>query len=58
LRRTFFAERYLEACLRGWLVLYFGGSLAQVFLALGIALVAFGAINATAVAKGAWFARG
>ena len=39
----------------GWLVLRWSGNLSQVFLALGVALAAFGLINAGAVAGGAWF---
>jgi Na+-driven multidrug efflux pump len=41
----------------GWLVLRSGGDLTQLFLALGVALAAFGLINAAAVAAGAWFTR-
>ena len=39
----------------GWLALRSGGNLSHVFLALSAALVAFGIINAAAVASGAWF---
>ena len=39
----------------GWLALYLGGGVSGVFLALAVALVAFGGINAAAVASGAWF---
>jgi putative MATE family efflux protein len=39
----------------GWLALRLGGSLTQVFIALAVALAAFGIINAVAVARGAWF---
>jgi len=39
----------------GWLALRWGGNLTQVFLAQTLALVAFGLINAAAVAGGAWF---
>ena len=39
----------------GWLALHRGGDLTHVFLALSVALVAFGLINAGAVAGGAWF---
>jgi MATE family, multidrug efflux pump len=39
----------------GWLALRWSGDLSQVFLALGVALAAFGLINAGAVACGAWF---
>ena len=39
----------------GWLALRHGGDLSHVFLALSVALTAFGLINAGAVAGGAWF---
>jgi len=39
----------------GWLVLHSTGNLSHVFLALSVALTAFGLINAAAVAAGAWF---
>jgi putative MATE family efflux protein len=39
----------------GWLALRFGGDLSLVFVALAVALGAFGIINAAAVAGGAWF---
>jgi putative MATE family efflux protein len=39
----------------GWLALRAGGDLTHVFLALSVALTAFGLINAAAVAAGAWF---
>jgi putative MATE family efflux protein len=39
----------------GWLALSLWGGLTGVFLALAIALAAFGVVNATAVASGAWF---
>ncbi len=39
----------------GWLALRWGGDLSHVFLALSVALTAFGLINAVAVASGAWF---
>jgi putative MATE family efflux protein len=41
----------------GWLALRWSGELSHVFLALGVALAAFGVINAGAVASGAWFGR-
>jgi putative MATE family efflux protein len=41
----------------GWLALRISGELSHVFLALGLALAAFGIINASAVAGGAWFGR-
>jgi Na+-driven multidrug efflux pump len=39
----------------GWLALHWSGDLTYVFLASSMALVAFGLINAAAVAAGAWF---
>ncbi len=39
----------------GWLALRWGGNLTDVFIALAIALAAFGLINAAAVASGVWF---
>ena len=39
----------------GWLAVKFLGGSDGVFIALGIALVIFGSINASAVAGGAWF---
>jgi hypothetical protein len=39
----------------GWLALSLGGSLFWVFVALGLALVAYGATLATAIASGVWF---
>src|SRR6185436_2253798 len=47
--------RLVIATVGGWLALHWGGDVAQVFLALGIALAVFGLINAAAVAGGAWF---
>ena len=41
----------------GWLALRWTGDLSHVFLAQGMALTAFGLINAGAVAGGAWFGR-
>jgi putative MATE family efflux protein len=46
--------RLILAAGGGWLALYLGGSLLQVFLAQSAALVAFGLINASAIALGAW----
>jgi putative MATE family efflux protein len=40
----------------GWLALRCGGGLSDVFIALAVALAAFGLINAGAVAAGAWSA--
>ena len=48
--------RLAIAAAGGWLALQWGnGSLSQVFLALSVALAAFGLINAAAVARGSWF---
>jgi Na+-driven multidrug efflux pump len=47
--------RLLVAAGGGWLVLRWGGNLSQVLVAQGVALAAFGLINAAAVAGGAWF---
>jgi putative MATE family efflux protein len=47
--------RLVIAAAGGWLALRLGGGLSGVFLALAVALVAFGSINAAAVASGAWF---
>jgi Na+-driven multidrug efflux pump len=41
----------------GWLALRWTGRLTDVFLALAIALAAFGLINTAAVASGVWFKR-
>lgn len=45
-----------QAC--GWLALRWTGELSYVFVALSAGLVAFGLINAVAVARGAWFGPG
>jgi Na+-driven multidrug efflux pump len=47
--------RLVIATAGGWLALYLGDGVSGVFLALAVALVAFGSINAAAVASGAWF---
>ena len=47
--------RLAIAALVGWLALRWTGDLSQVFFAQSLALVAFGLINAAAVAGGAWF---
>ncbi len=47
--------RLAIAALAGWLALRWSGQLSYVFLAQSLALVAFGLINAGAVACGAWF---
>lgn len=41
----------------GWLMLQWSGDLSGVFLALGLALAAYGVIIAAAVKAGAWFPR-
>ena len=41
--------------LGGWLVLHWGGTLTQVFLVQGLAMVVYGLVNAGAVAAGSWF---
>jgi putative MATE family efflux protein len=43
------------AALGGWLALRWSGDLSHVFLAQSLALVAFGLVNAMALASGAWF---
>jgi putative MATE family efflux protein len=50
--------RLLIAAGGGWLALRWTGNLTSVFIALAVALAAFGLINAAAVAGGAWFGRG
>jgi len=47
--------RLAIAALLGWLALRWTGDLSHVFFAQSLALVAFGLINAAAVAGGAWF---
>jgi MATE family, multidrug efflux pump len=47
--------RLTIAAAGGWLALRWSGDLGHVFLAQSAALVAFGLINAAAVAGGAWF---
>jgi putative MATE family efflux protein len=47
--------RLVIAAAGGWLALYLSGGVSAVFLALAVALVAFGSINAAAVASGMWF---
>jgi putative MATE family efflux protein len=47
--------RLTIAAAGGWLALHVGGDLSSVFLALAVALGAFGIINAAAVAAGVWF---
>jgi len=47
--------RLAIAALVGWLALRWSGNLSHVFLAQSLALVAFGLINALAIAGGSWF---
>jgi putative MATE family efflux protein len=47
--------RLIIAAGGGYLALQWSGNLTDVFLALAVALAAFGLINAAAVARGAWF---
>jgi putative MATE family efflux protein len=47
--------RLAIAALVGWLGLRWSGNLSHVFLAQSLALVAFGLINAFAIASGSWF---
>jgi putative MATE family efflux protein len=49
--------RLIVAGLGGWLALRWGGTLVHVFLVQGIALMVYGAVNASAIAGGAWFGR-
>jgi Na+-driven multidrug efflux pump len=49
------AVRFGIAAGGGWLAFRLTNDLVYVFFALAVALVAFGAINAAAVAAGAWF---
>ena len=53
------ASRLTVAIGGGWLTLrLMPGTIEGVFVALGVALVVFGIINAGAIALGAWFGRG
>jgi putative MATE family efflux protein len=47
--------RLVIAAAGGWVALYLGGGMSGVFLALAVALIAFGSINAAAMASGVWF---
>lgn len=47
--------RLTLAAAGGWLALQWGGGLTQVFIAQAVALVAYGLLNASAIAGGAWF---
>jgi putative MATE family efflux protein len=49
--------RFAIAAGGGWLAFRLAGDLRYVFVALAVALAAFGGINAAAVAGGAWFGR-
>ncbi len=49
--------RLLIAAIGGWLALRWSGNLTSIFIALAVALAAFGLINAAAVAAGVWFKR-
>ncbi len=49
--------RLIIAAFGGWLALRLSGNLTHVFIALAVALAAFGLINAAAVASGVWFKR-
>ncbi|RYF24585.1 MAG: MATE family efflux transporter [Comamonadaceae bacterium] len=49
--------RLLVAGLGGWWALQAGAGLAMVFAAQAAALVVYGALNASAIAGGAWFGR-
>ena len=41
----------------GWLALQWSGNPVGIFIALALALVVFGVVNAAAVAAGVWFRR-
>ena len=47
--------RLVVAVTGGWLALRWGGGLTAVFAAQAVALVLYGAVNAWAIAGGAWF---
>jgi Na+-driven multidrug efflux pump len=49
--------RLVVAAVGGWLAIRWGGGLAQVFVAQGLALVVYGVMIAAAIAGGAWFGR-
>ena len=51
------ATRFVIAAGGGWVAFRLTNDLVHVFLALAVALSAFGAINAAAVAAGVWFDR-
>jgi putative MATE family efflux protein len=50
-------NRFVIAAGGGWLAFRLTGDLFYVFIALAVALAAFGLINAAAVAAGAWFGK-
>jgi Na+-driven multidrug efflux pump len=50
--------RLIIAAVGGFFALRWTGDLTDVFIALAVALAAFGLINAAAVASGAWFHSG
>ena len=47
--------RLVVAALGGWLALRYGAGLSGVFAVQALALVLYGLVNVTAVARGAWF---
>ena len=47
--------RLAVAAFGGWLVLNWGGTLTQLFLVQGLAMLLYGLVNAGAIATGAWF---
>jgi putative MATE family efflux protein len=47
--------RLVIAAAGGWLALHWFGSLTALFVAQALALVAYGLVNASAIAGGAWF---
>jgi putative MATE family efflux protein len=47
--------RLVIAAVGGWLALRWAGNLTGIFIALAVALAAFGLINMAAVASGVWF---
>lgn len=49
--------RLVVAAVGGWLAIRWGGGLAHVFMAQGLALVVYGVVIASAIAGGAWFGR-
>jgi putative MATE family efflux protein len=49
--------RLVIATAGGWLALRLSGTIAGVFVALGVALAVFGLVNAAAVMAGVWFKR-